>query len=374
MSEIVIKRGLNIPIKGAATGDVVDLPPPATVAYAPTEFNGLVAKPALKEGAAVERGTVLFFHKHDPRIVFRSPSAGRVKEIRRGARRVITDFIVETSETDARAEMPSFTLEQLAGLEPAAALEAVMGSGGWGGFRTRPLNKMPTGEEAPQSIFIGGWETGPLQPDADVLLSEDDKAAMQAAITVFGRIAPKVHLGIRRGAKPPAFVGLEGVQVHEFSGPHPAGDPAVQVNHVDPPRGSQRVWVIRAWDAVLIGRSLLTGEFDGSRVYAAIGAGVASPRFVRTLIGAPLADIVGEVNEGVHRWIRGSVLTGEAVEPDRWASFVSRAVHLLPDEVPRSLLGWALPMLGTWSVHRSFLSGFLPRTATHDGTVDMRPG
>ncbi|MEN0064098.1 MAG: hypothetical protein AAGA48_18235, partial [Myxococcota bacterium] len=376
MSEIVIKRGLNIPISGAASGDVVDLPRPATVAYSPTEFNGLVAKPAIREGDAVERGTVLFFHKHDARIVFRSPSAGRVSEIRRGARRVITDFIVETAELDATAEMPKFTLEQLEKLDADAALEAAMGTGLFGAFKTRPLNKMPTGEEAPQSIFIGGWETGPLQPDVDVLLSEDDQAALQAAITVFGRFAPKVHLGIRRGAKNPAFVGLKGVDIHEFTGPHPAGDPGVQVNHVDPPRGSMRVWTIRAWDAVLLGRALLTGEFEATRIYAAVGAGVAKPRFVRTLAGAPMADIVGETNGGEHRWIRGSVLTGVAVDSARWASFLARAIHVLPDEVPRRLFGWALPEFFTWSVHRAFLSGFLPNLGTEgsDHTVDLRPG
>jgi len=375
MSEIVIKRGLNIPIKGGATGDVVQLPRPETVAYAPTEFRGLVAKPALKEGDAVERGTVLFFHKHDPRIVFRSPSAGRLKEIRRGARRVITDMVVETAELDAVAEMPRFTQEQLAALEPEQALEAIMGSGLWGAIKTRPLSKMPLAEDLPQSILIGGWETGPLQPDADVLLSEDDRAAMQAAITVLGRLA-KVHLGVRRGPKHPAFIGLEGVEVHEFSGPHPAGDPALQVNLVDPPRGANKVWILRAWDAALLGRALLDGEFEGSRVYAAVGAGVKSPRFVRTLLGAPLADIAGEVTDGDHRWLRGSVLTGEAVDAGRWASFIARAVHVLPEEVPRAVLGWALPMLGSWSVYRAFLSGFFPRVGTddRDQTVDLRPG
>ena len=358
MSHHTIRKGLDIPIQGAANGAIVDLEPPDSVAYSPTEIRGLVAKPAKRQGDAVAAGTVLFFHKFDPKIVFRSPVAGVLAEIRRGRRRVITDVVVE-AKGDQAETFERYTLEEIADLDAAAALDAAKATGLWPTLRTRPLDKMPSGDGCPQSILIGAMETGPLQPGVEALLTAEDREGLQAAVTLFRRIAPKVFLARRAGAAHPALDGLKGVEEHTFSGPHPAGDPSVQVNLVDPPRGAQAVWTIRAWDAALLGRALLTGTFPTDRVYAAVGAGVQTPRLVRTRLGAPLAHIVGPVHGGDMRWIRGSVLTGQAIDAARWASMCSRAVHVLPSTVPRSLLGWALPMFGTWSFHRAFLSGLI---------------
>ncbi|MBX2796620.1 MAG: NADH:ubiquinone reductase (Na(+)-transporting) subunit A [Myxococcales bacterium] len=371
MSDHVIRRGLDIPIKGAAKGPVVQLDPPDSVAYSPTEMRGLVAKPAVREGDEVKRGSVLFFHKPEPRIVFRSPVAGKVREIRRGRRRVITDVVVDRTGDEAEP-LEKKGIESIRAMDREAALEAALGTGLWGAFETRPLGKIPLPSEEPQSILVGAMETGPLQPDADVLLTEDDQAAFEAAFALFSRLAPTVHLAVRAGSNYPGFLRAQGVQRHTFSGPHPAGDPAVQVNLVDPPRGSGQVWTIRAWDAALIGHALLSGEFPAERIYAAVGAGVVQPRLVKTLLGAPLSHITGEVSAGEHRWIRGSVLTGEAVDSERWASFRRRAVHVLPKQVPRTLFGWAMPMLGQWSFHRAFLSALTGSRPA--GGVDMRPG
>lgn len=373
MSDHVIKNGLDLPIVGKASGPVVDLEAPSTVAYAPTEFKGFQPRPAAREGDAVKIGSVVLTDKTDPRIVLRSPVAGRLAEIRRGARRVITDVVIENGGSDEAEPLKRWSLDELRALDRAGALEAALGSGFWPALRTRPLDRIADPNQAPQSVLIAAMESGPLMPDADVLLHADDAEALQAAAIVLGKLAPKVFLAARSGTAHPALAKLEGVERHTFSGPHPAGDPAVQVNLIDPPRGAQgRVWTIRAWDAVALGRTLLTGRFDARRVYAAVGAGVVTPRFVRTVIGAPIAHVTGPVAPGANRTLLGSVLTGTATDAARWTSFYARAVHVLPDEVPRSLLGWAMPMLGAWSFHKAFLSGLLGSRPS--AGVDLRPG
>ena len=113
MSVHQIKRGLDIPIAGAANGAAVEIPTPATVAYAPTEFRGVVPKLAKREGDAVKAGEPLFFDKYSPEMVFLSPASGVVKEIRRGRRRVITHIIVEV----AGEESIAFTQHSQADLE-----------------------------------------------------------------------------------------------------------------------------------------------------------------------------------------------------------------------------------------------------------------
>jgi Na+-transporting NADH:ubiquinone oxidoreductase subunit A len=366
MAQHVVKQGIDIPIAGPASGTPVPLPPPDTIAYSPTEFRGIVPRLAVKVGHQVEVGDVLFFHKENPAIVFRSPVAGHVAEVRRGARRVITDLVI-AREGDNAKSFPAHTLTALQALSREDAVDLALSSGLWASIRTRPLNRVADPTVLPQSILISAHESGPLQPGADTLLSAEDADAVQAAVHLLKAICSKVLLA--SGGAHPALDKLEGVERHTFSGPHPAGDPTVQVNLTDPPRGTNQVWYLRAWEAAELGRFVLTGRFPTERVYAAVGAGVKQPRFVRTTLGAPLSHIVGDAHEAT-RWVRGSVLTGEAVDSGRWASFYARAVHVLPETVERSILGWALPALQHWSFHRTFLSGFTKPSRA----FDLRPG
>ena len=366
----VLKRGLDIPIEGEATGSSVDLPMPATVAYCPMEFRGLKPRLAAREGDKVQAGDPLFYDKTHPEIRFLSPVAGVVKEIRRGRRRVITDFIVGV-EGDGAASLPGFTMEQLQTLGRDQAAKCLAGGGLWGTLRTRPLDRLPAFGTVPQSIHISAMDTGPLQPGADVLLSADDADFMQAGVHVLAALTDgEVSLAVRQGSSHPALSSLQKVRHYQFEGPHPAGDPTVQINLVGPPLGRNEVWYLRAWDVVLIGKLFLEGRFPAQRTYAAVGTGVTKPRFVRTVLGAPLQDIAGGVAEGPARWIRGSVLTGEAVDPSRWAGWFARAVHVLPEGVQRHMWGWALPNLSTFSFHRMYLSGLLGSKTRHD----LRPG
>jgi Na+-transporting NADH:ubiquinone oxidoreductase subunit A len=364
MPDHVVKRGLDIPIAGQATGAPAALEAPETVAYSPVEFKGIVPRLAAREGDTVKRGDPLFYAKAHPEMVFLSPVSGVVKEVRRGHRRVITDLVVERQGDDERTFDP-VDPEADASTIRAALLER----GQWAAFRTRPLDNIPSPEVTPQAIVVAATETGPLMPGADQLLDADDKEFLQAGLTALSRIA-KVFLTVPKSTSHPALGGLANVEVHGFAGPHPAGDPAVQVNFITPPRGNGQVWYCRAWDVVEMGKALRTGRFPNERVYAAVGAGLQSPRFVKTLMGAPLKHIAGATKMDDTRWIRGSVLTGESVDSDRWASHFKRAVHVLPAEVESELLGWALPMFGTWSFHKAFLKAF-----TGPGSrVDMRPG
>ncbi len=365
-----LNRGLDIPIAGEASGEPVQLDPPATVAYQPQEFRGIIPKPALKAGEEVKAGSVVFFHKRNPEMVLRSPVQGRIAEVRRGAKRIITDLIIDRTGDEAE------TFEQhepgsLQSISPDDARSKLLGSGLWPYLRTRPLNNVADPATTPQSILIGAMETGPLMPGPDQLLADGDAEALQAGVHVLKALTSgPVHFCSDAAKTHPAFGSLTGVESHKFSGPHPAGDPTVQVNLVDPPRGANQVWWIRAWEVVLIGRFFLEGRFPTERVYGAVGTGLKQQRFVRTLLGAPLAHITGESPDGC-RWIRGSVLTGTTSSPDRWASFYTNGVHVLPEHIERELLGWITPQLGRFSFHRAFLSGF---SFGRGKTYDMRPG
>ncbi|MCB9664994.1 MAG: NADH:ubiquinone reductase (Na(+)-transporting) subunit A [Alphaproteobacteria bacterium] len=371
MAHHPIRRGLDLPIAGEAAGPAVQLDLPSTVGIDPRELRGFIPRLAAREGDEVKAGQPLMFHKFEPRVQVVAPVAGRVKEIRRGARRVITGFVIDTVAEGGVVQHATHALDALPSLSREAVLEQMLAGGVWPLLRTRPLDHLPSPSTVPQWVLVDGMETGPLQPGPDALLAAEDREALQAGIHVLGRLTDGgVVLTHAEGAAHPAFQGLTGAEVHTFSGPHPAGDPAVQVSHIRPPTGTGRVFTIRAWDAVIVGRLFLTGRYDGTRVYAAVGTGVTQPRLVRTVQGAPLPHLTGPVIDGPARWIRGSVLTGTRVGPEGFAGLSSRSVHVLPDTVERELFGWATPQLGKWSFHRSYLKGFGRPSARYD----LRPG
>jgi len=371
MAVYSIKRGLNIPISGAAVGSAEALQTPQTVAYDPREFRGIIPRLAAKPGDKVKRGSALFYSKDHPEMRFLSPASGTVKEVFRGGRRVITAMVVEVSGEESES-FAVWSPSELASKSRAEVTQALLAGGVWPALRTRPLNEVASPDVTPQAILVCGTETGPCQPGAEILLSADAKDAVQMGVNALAMLTDgAVHLSTPKGSNHPALTGLTGVSEHQFSGPHPAGDASVQINYVEPPKGSNQVWYISAWDVARIGELLLTGQFPNERIYAAVGAGCESPRFVKTLLGAPIADVVGSVKPGVHRYIRGSVLTGTVTAGDQWCGFLQSAIHVLPSEVPRALFGWAMPMLGTWSAHRAYLKGFLPSSKAG---VDMRPG
>ncbi len=51
----------------------------------------------VKEGDSVKAGSPLFFNKYNEKIIFTSPVSGSVKEIRRGAKRVLLEVVIEAT-------------------------------------------------------------------------------------------------------------------------------------------------------------------------------------------------------------------------------------------------------------------------------------
>ncbi|TVQ94112.1 MAG: NADH:ubiquinone reductase (Na(+)-transporting) subunit A [Deltaproteobacteria bacterium] len=372
MTNHVLKRGLDIPIAGAASGSVESLPLPRSVIIDPREFQGTTPRLIAREGDRVERGGGLFHAKSDRDLVYRAPVSGTVREVQRGHRRVITGIVVDVDAEQGEPKvLDAAQADKLPSLSRAEVVDLVRRSGLWWSLRQRPLDRVASPDDIPQSILVCGTETGPLQPGAEVLLSEGDLEPFNHGLMALGKLTDgKVYLSVPDGSTHPVLRGAKGVELHSFKGPHPSGDPAVQINHIAPPSGGGVVWYIHAWDVARLGKVLATGHYPGDKVYAAVGAGVKSPRFVRSVIGCPVQDLVGPTSEGALRWIRGSVLTGTTIDVSAGGGWYSSAIHVLPDEVPRRLFGWMMPAFGEFSVHRAFPQAWLkPKTGR-----DLRPG
>ena len=78
--QIRLKKGLDLPIAGAALCEVTLRVSPDLVAVKPTDFRGMVPRLLVKEGDSVKAGTPLFSDKKCPEMVFCSPVSGTEKQ------------------------------------------------------------------------------------------------------------------------------------------------------------------------------------------------------------------------------------------------------------------------------------------------------
>jgi Na+-transporting NADH:ubiquinone oxidoreductase subunit A len=354
MSEVIkIKKGLNIPLAGKAEMVFGQTQLPGLFAIKPIDFHGITPKVVVKEGEAVKIGSVLFYDKYHPEVKFVSPVSGTLKSVNRGERRRILEVIIEN---DGKDEYVDFGIVDPQSMDRDAIVNRLLESGAWPYLRQRPYDVIANPQETPKAIFISGFDSAPLAPDMDFVLTGQE-AAFKTGIEVLKKLAPVVHLGISNEAASKLYNSLQGVQIHQFSGPHPAGNVGVQIHHVSPINKGERVWVIQPQEIVSIGLLFSQGKHDFSRVIAVTGSEILKPGYLRYRLGASVAQIVASgVSSGSLRFISGNVLTGDDIGSDGYLGFYHSQVTVIPEGDEHEFLGWALPGFGKYSVSRTFFS------------------
>lgn len=354
MSEVIkIKKGLNIPLLGKAEKVFGQAQLPGLFAIKPTDFHGVTPKMVVAEGDPVKIGTVLFFDKSHPEVKFVSPVSGTLKAIIRGERRKILEVVIENDHKDEYLEIKA---GDPASLSRESIIEILLNSGAWPYLRQRPYDIIANPADSPKAVFISGFDTAPLAPDVEFVLSGQEDA-FKAGIEALKKLAPEVHIGISADSASKLFNSLQGVKIHRFAGPHPAGNVGVQINHVSPINKGEKVWVINPQDIVSIGGIFLHGKHDFSRVVALCGSEVKKPVYYRYRLGAAVGELLkGNLKEGSLRIISGNVLTGTHIAADGYLAFYNTQVTVIPEGDDYEFMGWAAPGFGKFSVSRTFFS------------------
>jgi|688.fasta_scaffold03544_18 Na+-transporting NADH:ubiquinone oxidoreductase subunit A len=356
---IRIRKGLDIRIKGDAEQVLVQADPAKVVALRPTDFHGLVPKVLVKPGDRVKAGTPLFCDKYNERVVYTSPVSGEVAEVVRGEKRRVLEVRVLA---DAQCTHEDFGAGDASSMNRETVMQKLLKSGAFAFIRQRPFDVVANPAQEPKAIFISCFDSAPLAPDMDfVVRNHGDE--FQAGLDALGKLTKgKVHLGISPGTTAREFLDAKGVVRHTFDGPHPAGNVGVQIHHVSPINKGEVVWVCGVQDVLLIGRLFRTGHFDASRVVALTGSEARTPKYIRTVIGAPVKVLAGHV-EGKVRYISGNALTGERVAADGFLGAYHTQVTLLPEgDEPKFFItdGWAAPGFDKFSANRSFPTWVMP--------------
>ena len=342
MSEhIRLKKGLDIPLAGAAPAKIAETVAPDLVAIKPTDFKSLVPKLAVKEGDAVKAGDALFVDKMCPSIRFCSPVSGVVQAVVRGDKRKLLAVVVKA---DKEQQSVKYNAVDLAKMDRKAVVDLLLERGLWPMIKQRPYGIVANPELTPKSIFVSAMATAPLAPDPDFVM-EGQMEYLQAGIDALGRLTNGgVHFSLNAAkAAGSAMSSLKGVIPHTFSGPHPAGNVGVQINHISPINKGEIVWTVDLVSLAAIGRCIATGTYDMSRVVAVTGPAAENPVCVKAVQGMSLASIAKYAKKGNVRFVSGDVLTGENVGADGYLGFFDNQVTLLEEGDYYEMLGWIKP-------------------------------
>ncbi|WP_017445203.1 Na(+)-translocating NADH-quinone reductase subunit A [Gayadomonas joobiniege] len=355
---ITIKKGLDVPVAGAPQQAISDGQAVTKVAILGEEYNGMRPTMHVRVDDVVKKGQVLFQDKKNPGVKFTAPAAGIVKEINRGAKRVLQSVVIEL-QGDESIEFAKYEASQLASLERQQVVDNLVESGMWSALRTRPFSKTPAIDSTPSSIFVTAIDTNPLAADPALIIKGQEEA-FKNGLTLLSRLAPKLFLCKAAGAEIPSISQAE---VHEFKGGHPAGLVGTHIHHLDPVSMSKTVWHINYQDVIAFGQLFTTGDLPTERVISLAGPSVKNPRLVRTVLGASLDQLTkGELTEGEQRVISGSVLSGrKAMGVHAYLGRYSTQVSVLPEGREKELFGWIAPGANMFSITRAYLSHLSPK-------------
>ena len=107
---INIKKGLDLPLEGAPQQVIHDGSAVKRVAVLGEEFIGMRPTMHVRVDDQVKKGQVLFEDKKNPGVLFTAPASGTVKEINRGAKRVLQSVVIEVSGSE-QITFDSFTAD-----------------------------------------------------------------------------------------------------------------------------------------------------------------------------------------------------------------------------------------------------------------------
>lgn len=356
--EIKIRKGANIKLKGVAEKLYTNPANVSEIVLKPSDFPTLTPKLLVKVGDKVKAGTPLFFDKENDKILFTSPISGEVTEINRAEKRRIVDIKVTA---DGQNLFETFKQADPSMLSKEEILDNILKSGVWPLIRQRPFDVIANPNDKPKAIYVTALDSAPLAPDYGFIV-HGKAEVFQLGLNALAKLTDgKVHLNVNGEDNPEdVFTSAKNVQINRVVGPHPSGNVGVQAHHIDPVNKGEVIWVLRALDVLTIGKLFKEGKYDASRTIAFVGSKVKSPKYVRTVIGANISDIVnGNVEDG-GRFISGNPLTGTQIAANGHLSYYDYQLTVIPEGGNNQFFGWIMPGFDKFSLSRTFCSWLMP--------------
>jgi NADH:ubiquinone oxidoreductase, Na(+)-translocating, A subunit len=357
-NDIRIRKGLDISLLGSAEKRTKELPLASLYCLKPSDFHLVIPKLVAREGAVVKAGDTIFYDKRDERVLFPSPVSGTITEIVRGERRKILEIRITP---DNMQSFQDFGKKNVVDLSAEQIKAHLLQSGCWPFIKQRPYDVIANPDGQPKAIFVSACKTNPLAPDYDYVLKGKEQA-LQTALTALSKLTTgKVHVSVFKDSSLSPFRNLKDIEIHNVSGPHPAGNVSTQIAHISPINKGEVVWVVTPQDLVVIGELFLTGKLNLTRTVALTGSQVENPHYVTAIAGAQISGVVGaQVKDATNtRIISGDVLTGHKVDEKGFLGYYDDQITAIPEGNDYDLFGWAKPISNKISLTRALTFSWL---------------
>jgi len=350
---IKLKKGLTVNLVGKPSSEITVPKSSKVYGLVPDAFVGVKPKVVVKEGETVKAGDALFVDKLHPEVKFTSPVSGKVVAVERGDRRKVLSIQVEADATQSYADFGKLDLAKATSDD---VMRLLLEAGLFAYINQRPYAVVANPEDKPKAIFCSTFCDMPLAADFEVALKGNEQA-FQVGIDAMAKIAP-VYLGAKRGAAV-AILKAENAKVTVFDGKCPAGNVGVQINHLNPVNKGEVVWTIGPEELIFIGKVVMTGKVDFSRIIAVAGSEIQKPAYAKVRVGQRIGDILdGNVkSEKKVRLIDGNPLTGTKTELDSFLMAHTTEVTAIPEgDDADEAFGWIMPRFKQFSSSRTYFS------------------
>ncbi|MGL6197201.1 MAG: Na(+)-translocating NADH-quinone reductase subunit A [Thermoguttaceae bacterium] len=394
MKQIIISKGLNLPIAGAPKQQIEDAKEVNFFEIVGPDYVGMKPTLHVQVGDVVKLGQLLFEDKKTAGVKYTSPVAGTVREIRRGEKRAFLAVRIEKNKQDKKkteesVQFAKFTQSELLDLTSEKVRDQLVESGLWTALRSRPYSKVPSPNSKPSSLFVTAMDSNPLAPSAELIISEKADDFVNGLKILSKICGKKIYLCKSPDSKIPGAADSDNplqlesksgcnckgencgnlLETVTFAGPHPAGLPGTHIHFLDPVSSRKAAWYIGYQDVIAVGQLFTTGVLPTERVVAISGPKVNEPTLVRTRLGACIDELVaGKLNKGPNRVISGSVLSGrtacgDAVKPEDQLLGLGRyhnQITVITEVDTPELFGWTMPGIRKFSLTRTVASCLLP--------------
>ncbi len=360
---IKIKKGLNIPINGEPTEDINVSKNCRSVAILGDDYVGMKPTMLVEEGEEVKLGQPLFEDKKNPGVIFTSPAGGKVESINRGERRALQSVVIEISKTEQSVEFNSYSDTEISQVSTEEIRKQLIDSGMWTSFRTRPYSKIPNINSLPANLFISALDTQPLSPNPKFIINLKIES-FNFGLKVLGKLLDcPIHISFGDNSSLPINED-DNINLHTFSGPHPAGLVGTQMHFISPASLSNINWSLGYQDVIAIGELFKTGQINVQRIISIAGPQVINPSYFQTRLGACTDEITaGELTQRENRIISGSVISGrEAIGPYAYLGRYHNQISVVaePNSKDREFMNWLTPGPRKFSKIPLFLSSLFP--------------
>jgi Na+-transporting NADH:ubiquinone oxidoreductase subunit A len=355
MKTIKIRKGYDLPISGEPVLSVAASAQAERVASLPEKIPFIKPRLQVKEGDAVQIGSVLFEDKRTPAVKFLSPGGGQIAKIRFGKRRVIKEIIIDLDAQEQQVRFKSLPSSEIGQMMRADLVDAILKGGLWSLFRGLPFYDYPDPESIPPAIIVNLDTKEPFQPSPEAYLKARTDL-LNYGIQVLNKLCDTVYLTVTDTYA--ASEQWKDLTTHAVAGPYPAGDPGVSLYHIKKSAQDNRAWTISGQNLLLLADLLKNGRYPIERTIVVAGIGAPFPQHISTRIGIPLEQIAGISNSAAtgKRYITGGVFNGYRSNADAYLGFLETSLTILPEGDSREMFGFARPGLKKPSHSRAFLS------------------